>query len=183
MTRPQTRTYGVAISSSRQPLLEAMLRAFAWLVSNVLSICRTIFNRNTRDWHTDEVKEDHVQTSGGITQEAQHPQPSFSGKRKARILGIPVASTQGTTPYSLCAPYRDAWDKPKHDSLHDHDSLPVIPAEARKREEREPRSHAHGLSSRKPRSGYPGPIRPQSESAKWFPARATLSRDDKHSLT
>jgi hypothetical protein len=36
----------------------------------------------------------------------------------------------------------------------------------------------HSLSSCKPRSGYPEPIRPHSRSAKWFPARAALGRDD-----
>jgi hypothetical protein len=40
--------------SSRQPLLAAMLRAFCWLVSNVVSMFWTIFKRNTRDWHTDD---------------------------------------------------------------------------------------------------------------------------------
>jgi hypothetical protein len=69
MTRRQTRSYGVVTPSSRQPLLEAMLRAFAWLVSNVVSTCRTIFNRNTRDWHTDRAEEDQRPTPNDLTQE------------------------------------------------------------------------------------------------------------------
>jgi hypothetical protein len=44
-------------------LLEAMLRAFACLVSNAGSMLATVFNRNTRDWHTDETHEDQLQTS------------------------------------------------------------------------------------------------------------------------
>jgi len=48
MTRTRTRAYGVLNPSTRQPLLEAMLRAFCWLVSNVVSMFRTIFNRPTR---------------------------------------------------------------------------------------------------------------------------------------
>ena len=34
-----------------------MLRAFLWLVSNVVSACRTIFNRPTRYWHTGRAEE------------------------------------------------------------------------------------------------------------------------------
>ena len=117
MTRPQTRTYGVVTPSTRQPLLAAMLRAFAWLVSNVVSMLATIFNRRNRDWHTADANEDQFPTPNDPTQkEARTFEPSFSGKRSARIPRIPVASTRGTTPYSLCAINQDAWDKPKHDS-------------------------------------------------------------------
>ena len=66
MTRTQTRAYGVAISSSRQPLLEAMLCVFAWLVSNVGSMLRTIFNSNTRDWHMGTAQEDQLPTPNDI---------------------------------------------------------------------------------------------------------------------
>ena len=62
MTRTQTRTYGVIDPSSRQPLLAAMLRAFCWLVSNIVSTCRTIFNRIARDWRTDDAHEDQFPT-------------------------------------------------------------------------------------------------------------------------
>ena len=117
MTRRQTRAYGVAIPSRRQLSLEAMLRAFAWLVSNVVSMFRTIFNRPTRDWHTDEAHDDQLPTPGDQHQGQQSLKPSFSGKAAGRIPGIPVASTQGTTTHSPCATNQDAWDKPKHDSV------------------------------------------------------------------
>ncbi len=118
MTRTQTRTYGVAIPSSRQPLLAAMLRAFAWLVSNVASTLGMIFNRTTRDWHTDEAREAQLPTPNDPTQkEARHSQPSFSGKATGRIPGIPVATTQGTTTHSHATQNQDARDKPKHDSV------------------------------------------------------------------
>ena len=45
-----------------------MLCVFAWLASNVGSKLRTIFNRNTRDWHRGEAKEDQRLTSNDITQ-------------------------------------------------------------------------------------------------------------------
>jgi hypothetical protein len=118
MTRRQTRAYGVAIPSRRQPLLAAMLRAFCWLVFNVVSMFRTIFNRPTRDWHTDDAHEDQFPTPNDPTQKEAHTfEPSFSGKAAGRIPGIPVASTQGTTTHSPCATNQDAWDKPKHDSV------------------------------------------------------------------
>ena len=118
MTRTQTRAYGVIAPSSRQPLLEAMLCVFACLLSNVGSKLRTIFNRNTRDWHTDRAEEVQLQPSTDITEkEPQPPQPSFSGKRKARIPRMTVASSQGTTPHSLRAINRDARDKPEHDAI------------------------------------------------------------------
>ena len=39
-----------------------MLRAFCWLVSNVVSMLARIFNRPNRDWHTDEAHEDQLPT-------------------------------------------------------------------------------------------------------------------------
>jgi hypothetical protein len=118
MTRTQTRTYGVAIPSSRQPLLEAMLPAFCWLVSKVASTLGMIFNRTTRDWHTDEAREAQLPTPNDPTQkEARHSQPSFSGKATGRIPGIPVATTQGTTTHSHAPQNQDARDKPRHDSV------------------------------------------------------------------
>ncbi|MEY4782687.1 MAG: hypothetical protein RIR41_622, partial [Pseudomonadota bacterium] len=46
-----------------------MLRAFAWLVSNVVSMLATIFNRPTRDWHTDDADDDQFPTPNDLTQE------------------------------------------------------------------------------------------------------------------
>jgi hypothetical protein len=66
MTRTRTRTYGVIDPSSRQPLLAAMLRAFCWLLSNVVSMLATIFNRTTRDWHTDDAHENQFPTPSDL---------------------------------------------------------------------------------------------------------------------
>ncbi len=76
MTRPQTRTYGVVTPSSRQPLLAAMLRAFCWLVSNVVSTLATIFNRHTRDWHTDDAQDDQLPTPNDLTEETRQAEPT-----------------------------------------------------------------------------------------------------------
>ena len=75
MTRTQTRPYGVVTPSSRQPLLEAMLRAFAWLVSNAVSLFGMTINRNTRDWHTDAAREDQP-TPNDLTQETRQAEPT-----------------------------------------------------------------------------------------------------------
>ena len=118
MTRTRTHAYGVVTPSSRQPLLEVMLRAFSWLVSNVAWLFGPTINRHTRDWHTDEAEDDHLPTPNDPTQkEARHSQPSFSGKATGRIPGIPVATTQGTTTHSHATQNQDARDKPKHDSV------------------------------------------------------------------
>ena len=76
MTRTQTRAYGVITPSSRQPLLEAMLRAFAWLVSNVVSRSRAIFNRRPRDWHMDAAQEVQLPRPNDITQETRQAEPT-----------------------------------------------------------------------------------------------------------
>ena len=118
MTRTQTRPYGVIAPSSRQLLLEAMLCVFACLLSNVGSMLATIFNRHTRDWHTDAASEDQLQTSNDIAQkEPQLSQPSFSGKAEGRIPGIPVASSRGTTTYSPEAHNQDARHRAEHDTV------------------------------------------------------------------
>jgi hypothetical protein len=69
MTRTQTRTYGVLNPSTRQPLLEAMLRALAWLVSNVASFLGLTINRHTRDWHAGEVEDVQLPTPNDKQQE------------------------------------------------------------------------------------------------------------------
>jgi len=76
MTRTRTRPYGVVTPSSRQPLLAAMLRAFVWLVSNVASTLGMIFNRTTRDWHTDEAREAQLPTPNDLTQETCQAEPT-----------------------------------------------------------------------------------------------------------
>ena len=76
MTRTQTRTYGVIDPSSRQPLLAAMLRAFCWLVSNVVSMLAPIFNRHTRDWHTDDAQDDQLPTPNDLTEETRQAEPT-----------------------------------------------------------------------------------------------------------
>jgi hypothetical protein len=97
-----------------------MLRAFGWLVSNIVSMLATIFNRPTRDWHTGGAREDQLPTPNDPTpKEARHSQPSFPGKRKAPIPKIPVASTQGTTPNSHATQNQDARHKAEHNSLDD----------------------------------------------------------------
>jgi len=96
MTRTQTRTYGVITPSTRQPLLAAMRRAFAWLVSNVASAFGLITNRTARDWHTDDARKDQLPTPNDKQQETQRTCSVILGL----VPRIPVASTQGTTPYS-----------------------------------------------------------------------------------
>ena len=113
MTRTQTRAYGVVTPSSRQPLLEAMLRAFVWLVSNLALACRAILNRPTRDWHTDEPEEDQLEAPNDITQE--------TNSEVAVILGpvprIPVAPTQGTTTHCLHTPNQAARHTGERDTV------------------------------------------------------------------
>jgi len=57
-------------------LLEAMLRVFAWLVSNVASTLGMIFNRTTRDWHTDEAEDDQLPTPNDLTEETRQAEPT-----------------------------------------------------------------------------------------------------------
>jgi len=66
----------VVTPSSRQPLLEAMLRAFCSFVSNVVSMFRTIFNRSTRDWHTDGAHEDQLPMPNDLTQKKLQAAPT-----------------------------------------------------------------------------------------------------------
>ena len=113
MTRPQTRTYGVVTPSTRQPLLEAMLRAFAWLVSNVVSMLATIFNRPTRDWHTAESEETQLPTSNDLTQETCQAAPtgltsgsgpSAASPAKAGVQSARIARSQQGTALSPLVP-------------------------------------------------------------------------------
>ena len=89
---------------------------FAELVSHAVSTLQMVLVRRTRECHTQAAPEVLPRVTSGLHQETDISQPSFSGKREARIPGIPVVSTQGTETYSRCTPNRDAWDKPKHAS-------------------------------------------------------------------
>jgi hypothetical protein len=130
-----------------------MLCAFACLVSNVVSMLATIFNRNTRDWHTDAAHEDQLplpidihayqpilrddcfaipqDEAGGRFTKGQHRQKRET--TKALILralrAAQIVSTDGCGLTGL--------------------STRIA-------------RHAHSLSSRKPRSGHPGPIHPRA---------------------
>ena len=69
-----------------------MLRMFAWLVSNVGSMCRTIFHRNTRDWHTDDAYGDQLPTPGDLTQEP------FNAGDTGASKALMASSTQSVRP-------------------------------------------------------------------------------------
>ena len=100
MARTQTRTYGVSDPSTRQPLLEAMLRAVASLVSNVVSLSGMIFNRSTRDWHTDAAHEDQLTTSNDTCA------PAFilRDDRFAILRMRPVVASQKAGPFPYTTP-------------------------------------------------------------------------------
>ena len=149
MTRTQTRAYGVVTPSSRQPLLEAMLRAFVWLVSNVVLACRTIFNRNARDWHTDAAREGLLPTPNDIQKE------TFSAANTGASKALMVSSTQSVRPSNHegvltsgsvfkehAFPAKAGIQSARNARSSRSYLSPVIPAEEHQREEPEPRSDA-----------------------------------------
>ena len=172
MTRTQTRAYGVIAPSSRQPLLEAMLRVFAWLVSNVVSTFRTIFNRRTRDWHTDAASEDQLPKSNDIQEgtTALFPpsvrstggggSPRLRGETACRAeaqrrwegaathaLSSPALHPRGTTTHSPEAENQDARPKAEHDPVGAANPCATLSlsfrAKARSAAEPEPKGDAH----------------------------------------
>ena len=152
MTRTEARAYGVAISSSRQPLLEAMLCVFTWLVSNVGSMLRTIFNSNTRDWHMGTAQEDQLPTPNDI----QEGTVSLSSLDEVGGGGSP--RLRGETACRAEAQRRWEGAAAALSSSPPLFSVLSFRAKAHRAADPEPRRQAHNLSSRKPRSGYPGPI-------------------------
>ena len=116
MTRARPASYGLVTPPPLYRLIDAVLMLFAELVSHAASTLQMAFVRRTRECHTQAAPEVLPRATSGLHQETDISQPSFSGKREARIPGFPVVSTQGTETYSRCALNRDAWDKPKHDS-------------------------------------------------------------------
>ena len=174
MTRTQTRAYGVIAPSSRQPLLEAMLRVFAWLVSNVVSTLRTIFNHNTRDWHTDAAQEDQLLTTNDIQEGTTALFPpsvrSTGGGGSPRLRGETACRAEAQRRWEGAA--ANLPSSPRHTTILS------FRAKAHSAEDPEPKGNAHGLSSRKARSGYPGPIAQFGWIDEWLPALAALGRDD-----
>ena len=92
VTRTQTRTCGVIAPSRRQPLLAAMLRAFAWLVSNVGSVLGAIFNRSSRDWHMEEAQEVQLPLSNDLhNKETYQAEPSGPSAGSGLPAAFPTA--------------------------------------------------------------------------------------------
>ena len=177
MTQARARAHGVVTPSASQLWLTATLRVLVRLVLGLVSTLPMIFNRRARDWHTDAQQEALPRETSEISQTGT----TLSTVILGLVPRIPAASPRGTTTHSLCALNRDARHKAEHDAVGvvaSRPLSPVIPAVARKREEREPRSHVHRLSSRKTRSAYPGPTNPRARFAKWIPARVPLGQDD-----
>ena len=54
---------------------------------------------------------------GADREKAQTSQPSFSGKRKARIPGISVGPARELANAPRDAINQDAWDEPRHDTV------------------------------------------------------------------
>ena len=157
MTRTQTRAYGVLNPSTRQPLLEAMLRVFAWLVSNLVSLFGTILNRRRRDWHTDAAGADQLPTPNDLTQETNPAQrrnqtrcasplrlaapqrstsPSFAG---GGLRASPVESSLAEGGGGV----RRALARMTEGAVPTTRLSPVIPAAALQRADPEPGSRAH----------------------------------------
>jgi len=93
-------------------LLEAMLRAFGWLVSNVVSMLATIFNRPTRDWHTDDAHEDQLPTPNDKQQETQRTCSVILGL----VPRIPVGWARELGEFHT-GDSQDSRDKPESDSI------------------------------------------------------------------
>jgi hypothetical protein len=77
-----------------------MLRTFCWLVSNVVSMLATIFNRTTRDWHTDEVEDDQLTTPNDITEETRQAEPTGLTSGSGPLAAFP-AEAGIQTPHSV----------------------------------------------------------------------------------
>jgi hypothetical protein len=185
MTRSKTRSYGMVTPPHIQPLLAAALRAFVWLVSNLGSMFRTIFNRRLRDWHTDAASEALSPTS------TDQPEGTLSGPPGPR----PAVDAQrrNATPHDHASNLilqDDRFAIPQDEANGCRriykSALMVSSAQSAR-----PSNHEGGLtslatrtsrprlSSRNPHSACRN-TRPQSDSAKWNPARAlipSLSRD------
>jgi hypothetical protein len=155
-------------------------------VSNIASKFRTIFNCCRHDWHMDAACEALPQASNDTTQGSNFGPP---GSRPA----VDAQHRNATLPDQASTPIlrddRFAVPQDEHRGRRRKSKVALIQSRPQSgrpskdervltclttRTSRQP----HRLSSRKPRSGYPGPMRPQPESAKWVPARATLGRDD-----
>jgi hypothetical protein len=138
MTRTQTRAYGVVTPSTRQPLLEAMLRVFAWPVSNVASLFGLTINRNTRDWHTDATGEALTRkTSGSPFKEADQAEttglPIGSGPlaafpSQAGIQSVRIARSSGTLLLSFWAKACSALGPGPRGCVHECQRLWLLPS-------------------------------------------------------
>ena len=122
MTQARKASYGVMTPPPLDRWIDAVLMLLVSLAHSVAATFGMRFRHHPRDWHTGEIREALPQTKLDIhSKDALTPtDPSI---RLPRVGGDPV-SAQRALP------------------TRTHPT-PVIPAEARQREELEPRSHVH----------------------------------------
>ena len=146
MTRVRKTAQGLGTPPPLQHWLHAVLLLCVSLAHHAASTLQMILVRCMRDWHTEASPDDLPrETSGTQLQDPAQAEPTglFLATRPSALL-----SREGG----------------EHGLRDARISLLSFRAEARSAADPEPRRHAHSLSSRKPQSGYPGPIYPRASS-------------------
>jgi hypothetical protein len=152
--------------------MEAVLLLCVSLVQGAASTLKMIFNRKARDWHTDDTREALPHATSSISQTGTTlgppgSRPAVDAQRRTRTL-----HEQTSTPI-----LRDAHSVRPQDEvsgckykgqevliLRDREAIVSKDEGGLTSLATRPSRHTQSLSSRKPQSGYPGPIEPQSES-------------------
>ena len=184
MTRARKASLGFGPPPPLHRWMDAVLMLFAELVQGAASTLRMIFNFSTRECHARTERDALPEATSSIPETGPNPSTVILGL----VPRIPFAALRGTNTYSPEALNQDPRHRAEHDTIgvDAYGSVEhAFPAQAGIQSARNARSSSDtpGLSSRKTRSVYRGPIRLHSKSAKWLPARAALGRNDNRELS
>jgi hypothetical protein len=113
MTRARIASSGVAEYTAIQPLLAAVLMLCVSLVQGAATTLRMIFNRRTRDWHTDDAREALPQATSGTS--SQGPNTTH-GVILGLVPRISVGPSRGLSNDPLETNNRDDRDKAENDT-------------------------------------------------------------------
>ncbi len=114
MTRARTASSGVGELTAIQPLLDAVLMLCVSLVQAAATTLKMIFNRRSRDWHTEDAREDLPQATSGTSSQGTNP---THGVILGLVPRISVGPARGLANDPLETHNRDSRHKAENDSV------------------------------------------------------------------
>jgi len=114
MTRARTASYGVVTPPPLDRWIEAVLMLCVSLVQGVATTLGMVFNRRSRDWHTEDARQDLPQATSGISRQESN---TTHGVILGLVPRISVGAPKVLTTIPLETINQDSRHKAENDSV------------------------------------------------------------------